>query len=247
MVYYLKVKAILKSLNHRKSLVFLDLEGTQFSHELIALGAIKAKIDEKGQIIRSYKGIKIYVKSKNNIGKLVINLTGITQDKINQEGISYAEALQKLKNYLGPQFKKTAFMTFGNHDLRILNQSLNYSQDADKEILSVIMKNHIDFSAFISQFIRDEKNNPYSLANYLQVFNLPFVGQAHDPLNDARALLDIYAAFLSRKDIVFQEYLKILANHKSFPPFVAKTIQKLINHEDVDSATFLKMVEEYLD
>ena len=42
------MEAFNKLIKNKKTLVFLDLEGTQFSHEIIAIGAVKCKIDEKG-------------------------------------------------------------------------------------------------------------------------------------------------------------------------------------------------------
>ena len=44
------MKYLEKHLNKRKILCFLDLEGTQFSHEMIALGAVKVDIKKDGSI-----------------------------------------------------------------------------------------------------------------------------------------------------------------------------------------------------
>ena len=43
------MEAFKKLIKNKRTLVFLDLEGTQFSHEIIAIGAVKCKIDEKGK------------------------------------------------------------------------------------------------------------------------------------------------------------------------------------------------------
>ena len=40
--------------------------------------------------------------------------------------------------------------TFGNHDMRILSQSISYNFDFPKEIVSQIQKNYFDYSVFIS-------------------------------------------------------------------------------------------------
>ena len=45
------MEAFKKLIKNKRTLVFLDLEGTQFSHEIIAIGAVKCKIDENGNII----------------------------------------------------------------------------------------------------------------------------------------------------------------------------------------------------
>ena len=46
------MEAFNKLIKNKKTLVFLDLEGTQFSHEIIAIGAVKCKIEEYGKIQR---------------------------------------------------------------------------------------------------------------------------------------------------------------------------------------------------
>lgn len=46
------MKALNKHLNNVKTLCFLDLEGTQFSHEMIAIGAVKVSIRKDGSVKR---------------------------------------------------------------------------------------------------------------------------------------------------------------------------------------------------
>ena len=47
------MKKFERLLKGHKSLVFLDFEGTQFSHEMIAIGAVHAVIDRHGYIKKS--------------------------------------------------------------------------------------------------------------------------------------------------------------------------------------------------
>ena len=52
-----------------KYICFLDFEGTQFTHEMIALGAVMTSLDKNGRIKRMKAPLKIYVRAKNKIGK----------------------------------------------------------------------------------------------------------------------------------------------------------------------------------
>ena len=61
------MKALNKHLNNVKTLCFLDLEGTQFSHEMIAIGAVKVNIRKDGSIKKIHRGIYTLVKSKNRV------------------------------------------------------------------------------------------------------------------------------------------------------------------------------------
>ena len=119
-----KVRRLLRGYRH---ICFLDFEGTQFSHEMIAFGAIFVTLNKDGTIAKQKKPIKQYVKCKNQIGKFVKNLTGITEKDLEKYGIDFATAIKDIKKYCGMNFKKTIFMTFGNHDIRILNQSSSYN------------------------------------------------------------------------------------------------------------------------
>ena len=51
-------------------LAFLDLEGTQFTHEMIAIGIVKVDIRKDGTIKKIHKGYHSYVYAKNKIGKI---------------------------------------------------------------------------------------------------------------------------------------------------------------------------------
>ena len=86
------MKKLLNALKGRKHICFLDFEGTQYSHEMIALGAVLATLTRKGEIKRLKKGFKVYVIAKNKIGTFVENLTGITQSTLDREGVSFTQA-----------------------------------------------------------------------------------------------------------------------------------------------------------
>ena len=200
------MKKLLNQFKGHKCLVFMDFEGTQFSHEMIAIGAVLTIIDKNGNIKKYKEPFKLFVKSKNRVGKVVTNLTGITDDKLQKEGVSFAQALFAFKKYCGISFKKASFITFGNHDMKILSSSLSYNLDTPREIVSQMQKNYVDYLSFISEFIKDEGNNPYSLVNYIKHFNLQEAGNAHDPEVDAINLAHLYQAFLDNKAIVLEDY-----------------------------------------
>ena len=53
-----------KLLKGHKYICFLDFEGTQFSHEMIAFGAVFVTLDKNGFIAKEKKPIRKYVKCK---------------------------------------------------------------------------------------------------------------------------------------------------------------------------------------
>ena len=240
---------LIKGLKGHKVLVFLDFEGTQFSHEMIAIGGISVLIDMKtGKIKKKKEPFKIYVKAHNKIGGYVEKLTGINEKMLKDQGVSFDNAMKALKKYVGLPFKKATFITFGNHDMRILGQSIAYNLHYPKDVTSQIQKNYFDFAAFINEFIRDENGNAYSLVDLCELFNLEEAGVAHDPEIDAINLANIYEAFIINKTLVVDEYMKHLKNDGShLPPPIQKAVSKLASGEDVSAKEFEESVREYIN
>lgn len=236
-----------KAIAKKKVLVFLDLEGTQMSHEMIAIGAIKCGINSKGRIKKYYKPFKRYVKAKNKIGGVVEKLTGITEDYLKANAIDFYTAMSDFKKYVGISFKNALFVTFGSHDIRIINQSMQYNFHVPEEICKHIIKNHLDFLMIISEFVKDKDNNPLSLVNYCNLFNVKQSEPAHDPENDAINLAKLYDAFLDRKELVFSEYKKVLAKINHMPKPIKDIMEKLARGEDVTVSFFEESLKQYID
>ena len=240
------MKKFERLLKGHKSLVFLDFEGTQFSHEMIAIGATHVIIDRHGYIKKHKKPFRVYVKAHNRVGKIVTDLTGITDEMLKQKGVSFFTAMSELKKYCGLSFRKSSFITFGNHDMKILSSSISYSFDFPKEIVQCIQQNYIDFSAFISEFMRDDHGNPLSLIRYCDAFGVPQAGPAHDPAVDAENLAWLYDATMRKSEILIDEYKKVLKSFNHFPQPVSNVIKKLANDENVTSEEFEKEIKDYI-
>ena len=241
-----KLQQILKG---HKVLVFMDYEGTQFSHEMIAIGAILVVIDPKtGRIKKKKSPFKTYVKAHNRIGSYVERLTGINEELLKQKAVSFNDAMKAFKVYCGLNFKKATFITYGNHDMRILGQSIAYNLVYPKDVTSQIQKNYFDYSTFIGEFIRDENGNPLSLIHLCQLFEVPEAGTAHDPEIDAINLANLYDAFLDKKDLVLEEYRKHIRTHSNNLPLpVHNVIVKLASGENVTAEEFDEELKKYIN
>jgi inhibitor of KinA sporulation pathway (predicted exonuclease) len=238
-----KLKHLLKDKRH---LVFLDFEGTQKSHEMIAFGAVKVDLNDDLTIKKTYKGIYKLVRPKKPIGSFVTELTNITEIDVFDKGISYKKALATIRQYVGKTFKKSKFVFFGNHDVRILHQSFLHSPDADKDTQSILVQESFDYSHFLAEFIKDEKGNPLSLANNLLLFDASFKGQQHNALDDAKNLMHLYQHVLTKKEIVFNKYLHVLSNYKHAPTPIKRLLHELAQGQTVDQSLFLHWIKDYL-
>ncbi|MDD4006144.1 MAG: exonuclease domain-containing protein [Bacilli bacterium] len=240
------MKELKKAIRGRRHLVFLDLEGTQFSHEMIAIGAVHVVLSKEGTIRKTYPGFKRIVLAKNNVGKVVVQLTGITNELMKTQGIPYRQAMDELKKYVGRSYSKSLFITYGNHDLRIISQSVSHNLDANKDDAKFIKSNYLDLASFVSQYIKDEKGNSLSLDNSLKIFGIEFDGTKHDPLDDARNLAKLYDAMHKNPGLLAQEYKKVLAKSKNLPSPLPKVINQLAKGKAVTPEDFEKMIDEYI-
>lgn len=240
------MKALEKELRGHDCLIFLDLEGTQFSHEMIEIGAYKVLLAPDQSVKKIFPGFQSYVKAKAKVGRVVTDLTGITDAKIKSDGVPFRVVQQSFRKYVGKDWGKCLYVTFGSHDLRIIMQSAENNMDSSREEARYVTHNAFDLSEFISRFIKDEHGNSLSLTNYLKVFGVPFEGQAHDALVDAYNLIDLYKAFLAHPEIVEAEYKKVLAKMTHFPVPVMRVLQKLNAGETVTPQEYEEQVKEFL-
>lgn len=241
------MKALTNLLQLRKTLCFMDLEGTQFTHEMIAIGAIKVEIRKDGSVRKIHKGMYTLVKAKNRIGKVVTDLTGITEADLREKGVSFRVAIDMLKKYMGHDYSKCLFVTFGNHDFRIMAQSLAHNLDVKKEDVEMVIKHQFDFAEFANNYVKDEKNNNLSLANMLKVFNIDFEGTQHNALADTLNLVYLYDAFIKNREILKNEYRKTLGMYRHLPQPIHQAIEKLANKENVSAEEFEKFVDDSLE
>ena len=238
------MRALQKIVNGRKTLCFLDLEGTQFSHEMIAIGALKVDLKKDGSVKKIAKPFYSLVIPKNKVGKIVVDLTGLTDEKIKKEGKKLREVMQGLKKYLGKSFTSTLFITYGNHDARILAQSQAYNLDAPTEDIKIMIKHNFDLAEFMYQYIKDEHGNSYSLSNALNEFHVDFKGTKHNALADTYNLVYLYEALIEHPEIVAVHYKDTIAKSKQYPECVHKLINKLVNNESVTPEEFEKLILE---
>jgi len=239
------MKILDKKLKGRRCLVFVDLEGTGYSHEMIEIGAYLTTIDEQGFINKVSAPFKRYVKAHHKIGHFVENMTGITEKLLEKEGRPFADVLKEFRKYVGKHWEDCLFVTFGNHDMVIVNRSFEENQETASEVfVRQINRANFDFSAFLAPYVQDQNGNPLSLVNYLKVFGVAFEGKAHDALADAYNLMDLYKAVLENPQILKTEYMKTLTHYHHAPQPVSKMIKKLSEGENVTPADWEKAVEE---
>ena len=131
------MEAIKKLLKKHKTVVFLDFEGTQFTHEIIAVGAIKCKVDENGFIIeKAEQGFKEYVHAKGVTGKLITEMTSITDSFLEENGVPVEVMLERFKTYVHEDLRNVSFIVFGTNDARMILETNKSIDELIKDVCS---------------------------------------------------------------------------------------------------------------
>lgn len=242
------MRLLKEEIGEPRELVFLDLEGTQLSHETIAIGACKYfcgpdLLPLPGKKIQVFKRL---IKPQSPVGGVVTILTGITDDRLKTEGITFHKALVELMTFTKCTGKKV-YITFGNQDLNMLYQSKVRANDQlCQDFYDHIKRNWFDMQAFVSRFVHDERHMTFSQPKLLEIYEAKNLQHAHDPLYDAENLMNLFIQVIKRPDITLREFKKNLLTSKDFFIISKPFIDDLCNGKDVSSLDFNKAIEDYL-
>jgi inhibitor of KinA sporulation pathway (predicted exonuclease) len=240
------MRALTKAIRGKRVLVFIDLEGTQFTHEAIEIGAVIALLNEDGTIKRTLKGFSTYLRPHGKVGSYVTRLTGITEQLLKDKGDLFPTGFGKFRDYVSKYRGKCTYVAFGNQDMKMINESVYENGEYGRDFAREIAKNYLDFSTFINVYVKDDAGNMMSLSRYLEFFGVPFEGQAHDALADARNLALLYDAFLKKPDLVRDRYMRNLSNLNHLPSPIQGVLKRLNEGKSVTPEDYMSLVEESL-
>lgn len=235
-----------KALRGKRCLLFIDLEGTQTTHEMIEIGAYKVLLKPDGTVKKVFKPYHAFVLAKHRIGPIVTKLTGITDFQLKKEGIPFRLVQQQLKKYLGKDYGDALLVSYGAQDAHIILASAENNMDASMDDARLLSRHFFDLAEFVARFVRDDSGNLYSLTNILKIYQVEFQGAAHSALNDAYNLLLLYQAFLARPDITAEQYKKLLTHYNHAPVPVIRVLQQLNRGEAVTPEDWARHIEASL-
>ena len=240
------MKDLKRIIKDRTCLIFIDLEATQVTHEMIQIGAYKTYLNPDLTIKKVFRPFEMLVKPKHRVGKIVTDLTGLTDYKVKTQGVTYRTALLSFKAYCGKDFDRCLFVVYGNSDGSIFRASAENNMDASMPLTMSIVHRIFDFCGFAFRYIKGDDGNPLSLSRMVNLFSSPFDGHAHSALDDAKNLMHVYQAFLKSPAIVKREYKKVLALSCTQHAAVKEVITRLTAGKTVTPNDFEKILDEAL-
>ena len=182
-----------KKISDKRVLIFLDLEGTQFSHTPIEIGMVAYLKGDGlflGEKLFTYQS---YINTNGRIGKVVSDLTGITKELLLNKGKSKTIVLKEIINLLRAYSKKK-FIAYGEQDLKMLRHFIT-EESFTSDYVNHIAKNYFDFHLYLANLISKNKSISPSLSKLTELFDVP-KSHAHESLSDAQMLADVYQEFV---------------------------------------------------
>lgn len=178
-----------------KQFVFFDFEmlcsnrGMSFEKmEAIRLGAVKYNLETKETAF-----FDRLIKPLNNepLSGFCKELTGIFDEDL-VEALSFPAVFEEFLTWVGG-VKKSRFFSWSKSDLIRLKIDSEV-HGLPETTITKIEKRYIDFQEIFTK--RVTKTN-YSVENALKLYDLSFIGDAHNPMYDAFNTLRIYLEFLN--------------------------------------------------
>ena len=164
--------------------IYLDLEATQFSREIISIGAVSDKGNEFFTLVRP--------KDLSKVTKLITNITGLTSDDFNDESIGdITWAIKNFYSWLGSiceDLNKINIFVYGNFDIALIKSE--YRRYSLKELKYV--ENRIRDLSMVSSKLIFGNRQCFGLFKTMEYLTGESYIQTHNPVDDARMLMSLH-------------------------------------------------------
>lgn len=189
-------KNLYRAVAHSDILVFYDVEATQFSNQLISFGMVIVKKKRDSFEMEKVDEYFSLIKPDGNytIGHYVEVITSLKKEDVDK-GISvlkFKEILtDKLKGY-----ERICFLSYGELDKKVLLSTFK-----DRSYFLYDKDTHFfDFHAYLKKNLTDEKGTTYSISRLIELFDIQKDYSFHNPLDDSKALFDIFSCFVNDEE-----------------------------------------------
>lgn len=235
-----------KFLDGSDLIVFLDFEGTQFSHKVISIGMVACKKEKDSLLFDAENPMKYqrYILSDDPLGPIVEEMTKINSELLHEKGIPLHQAILEINKMLRPYKKK--FICYGNLDMKMMHLTIDEKNQTESDFFKNMVKNHLDFHSYLEKRITNEKGQSYSIEKLLSLFSLSSDGPFHDPLTDALDLMKIFQAYVMDEEKTIDMVLKNYRNNPYTSKIDKKLATQLIEKGDVNLSSLREILKEHL-
>lgn len=189
---------MLKRLNS-KEILFVDTEATcwgdktrqeqQRDREIIEIGIAKVDVTLNKIVDKEYYVIK---NIHSEVSDYCVNLTGITQELIDKEGVTLGKAMKEIKQRFGS--KNKTWLTWGSFDYNFVKGQCE-KQNAE----FVFTDNIINLADLYAMFAGISRSR--NMLKAMNKLNIQMEGERHRALPDAIATARIFLEMKKRTGI----------------------------------------------
>lgn len=189
---------------------WIDFEATQYSERIISIGCIS----EHGE---TFKSLVRPLDKKSKITPFIENLTGITQEMID-EAPDTNQVFMQFYNWISIRTVKPEFYCFGNCDINFVKRTLKDVTDFRAVIaLSLIHASLIDCGPEIASFFN---RSTIKLKHVYNILKAEENEQTHDALEDATMLKYVFENREKLADSSLQEEVKSVSKSDKRAPAI---------------------------
>lgn len=166
-----------------------------FLNEIVEIGAIA--LDEQLEVIDTYTQL-IKPSLVKKLSNRFINLTKITPEEVNENGVSFDEAIESFREWCGEE--ENVFLSWSNSDLYVLLKNFELHTG---DVVVDFMDNYCDAQRFCMRVLQIPFGNQIGLANCAEMLEISV-----DTESLHRALADCYLTAKCLDSVFDDERLK---------------------------------------
>jgi inhibitor of KinA sporulation pathway (predicted exonuclease) len=191
---------------------FIDFEATQFSNEIISIGCSREDGKEFYSLVKP---------EKRKLTKFITNLTGITQEMVD-EAPTADEVFSQFFDYLEGD-SELNFYCYGNTDIDFIKKTLENTTDFKATAaLSMIGMNLKDYSKSVKLHFGLHRN--IGLVKVLAYYRgVDEIHQDHNALEDAKYLREVFLNIENEEFVEGDPFPEYKAPQVQNPPKKGKT------------------------
>lgn len=238
---------ILRKLLPADCLVFFDMEATEIRHQAISFGMVglkKKSGKSLGELEEAFS-YHTYLKTEDNIGEFVENLTGITPELIEKEGKTFSEALVEILNILRP-FSKKVYLSYSDSDMMILAHTIHKKINVEDNFFRMISNSYLDLQNYYSKRILSEKGKTLSLFKLASLLQVEEEDRKHDALSDSILLKNVFLQYFKREDLVYPLAIRSLQTSVIGKEIKSYLLEEVLAGREVSLSSFEQKVRTLL-
>lgn len=180
--------------------VYIDLEATQFSYEIISIGAVKENNDTFYSLVRP--------REPKKITKFITKLTGLTQDMFTEDVPMVCEVFTSFYKWATENTsEKVQFVCFGSFDGTLLDHCIkNYPKC---NIFKKIRANLLNEDRVFNKIASSDNTQTFGINSLYNMYFEKNEVQDHNSLNDAIMLKELHSVLRETPIEVYKTSVEI--------------------------------------